>query len=118
MENRRRKGNRYEQMAAEYLTGLGYTIITHNYNCRIGEVDLVAWEGRYLVFVEVKYRADSRMGMPQESVSVSKQRTIVRVAEYYMMCNNISDITPVRFDVVAILGTECTVIKNAFEYRR
>lgn len=115
MENRRRKGTHYEQMAAEYLNELGYKIMEYNYNCRIGEVDLIAWDGDYLVFVEVKYRTDSRMGMPQEAVSAAKQRTIAMVASYYMMHNNIPDITPVRFDVVAILGNECSLIQNAFE---
>ena len=55
--NRRRTGTAYEIMAADYLKTQGYQIIKQNYRCRLGEIDLIARDGPYLVFVEVKYRA-------------------------------------------------------------
>ena len=115
MENKRSKGGHYEQLAAKYLSDRGYRIISHNYRCHAGEIDLIAQEGGYLVFIEVKYRADARWGMPQEAVSAVKQRTIARVAGHYMMNHHIPENTPVRFDVVAILGDQCQIIQNAFE---
>ena len=115
MENRRRKGTWYEQMAAKYLQDNGFKIVQKNYRCYAGEIDLIARDGSYLVFVEVKYRKNDRQGMPQEAVNHFKQHTIVKVAQHYMMMNHLDDQTPVRFDVVAILGDVCSLIQNAFE---
>lgn len=53
---------------AEYLKTQGYEILEKNYRCRIGEIDLIAKEGETLVFVEVKYRRDDKMGNPKEAV--------------------------------------------------
>ena len=58
--NRRETGSRYEKQAAVYLEQKGYEILEMNFRCRRGEIDLVARDGEYLVFVEVKYRADLR----------------------------------------------------------
>ena len=57
--NRRKVGAEYERYAAHFLEKQGYQIIEYNYCCRLGEIDIVARDGRYLVFVEVKYRSDS-----------------------------------------------------------
>lgn len=113
--NRRERGAYYEKKAAEYLEEQGYEILERNYRCRLGEIDLIAKEGEYLVFVEVKYRKNSAGGDPAEAVNFSKQRVISKVAAYYLMrergCLEIS----CRFDVVSILGEEISLIKNAFE---
>ena len=63
-KNRRREGTQYEQRAAGYLREQGYHIREMNYRCRMGEIDIVAEEGDYLVFVEVKYRSGCVGGMP------------------------------------------------------
>ena len=60
--NKREVGSCYEELAAVCLQKKGYRIIERNYRCRQGEVDLVCRHGRYLVFVEVKYRSTGRMG--------------------------------------------------------
>ena len=57
-------GNGYEQKAAEFLRREGYEILERNFRCRQGEIDLIAREGVYLVFVEVKYRRDGGSGAP------------------------------------------------------
>lgn len=116
MENRRRIGSEYERRAEEYLRTRGYRILCRNYRCRLGEIDLIAEEGGYLVFVEVKYRSDQRKGMPQEAVDFSKQQRICRVADYYRMLHGCGEDVACRFDVVAILGEEVTLFPNAFPY--
>lgn len=116
MKNKRETGSLYEKKAAEYLKQCGYQILTMNYRCRIGEIDIVARDGKYLVFVEVKYRTDAREGLPQEAVDYRKQRTICKAADYYCMTHGSYGNTPCRFDVAAVLGDTITLIKNAFAY--
>lgn len=111
--NKRKIGALYEQIASEYLKSMGYEMIQANYRCPSGEIDLIARDGAYLVFVEVKYRRSLRTGSPLEAVGVKKQQTIRRAAQWYLTENHLDDV-PVRFDVAGILGEEITVIKNAF----
>lgn len=115
-KNKRRVGFLQEQRAAAYLRDCGYTILAMNYRCRVGEIDIIACEGEYLCFVEVKYRSKSRTGRPQEAVTIKKQHTICRVADYYRMRQGISPARSMRFDVVAILGDEISLLRNAFSY--
>lgn len=111
--NKRQVGTEYEKLAAKYLQEQGYRIIACNYRCKVGEIDLVAQENNTYVFVEVKYRKDGRLGGPLEAVDYRKQNKIRMVCNWYLMEHHIMD-APVRFDVVGILGTEITLIKNAF----
>lgn len=113
-KNRRGIGTRYEQQAAAYLESQGYELIEHNYYCRQGEIDLVARDGIYLVFIEVKYRRTPVSGSAAESVNRAKQRRIYQCAEVYMKYHGIPFCSPVRFDVLAVDGNEITLIKNAF----
>jgi len=114
--NKRTVGTKFEQIAAEFLQKNGYEILEFNFRSRQGEIDLIAREEEYLVFVEVKYRSNLKSGMPQEAVDLKKQRIISKVATYYCMKNNCFDTVPTRFDVVAILEDEIKLLKNAFEY--
>lgn len=109
-------GKSREAEAAGYLRKQGYEILAQNYRCRIGELDIIAREGAYLVFVEVKYRADARYGYPQEAVDARKMARLRRTARYYLTERYRSgEAAPLcRFDVVAILGNELTLIRNAF----
>lgn len=116
MGNNRATGTVYEQLAQEYLRQRGYEILVCNYRCRFGEIDLIARENGYFVFVEVKYRKTPVAGMPVEAVNYYKQKNICKVAKYYMLKHGLTEQTPVRFDIVAVLGTEISVIQNAFEY--
>lgn len=115
MINKRKLGGEYEDRAAGYLESIGYKIIKKNYFCKAGEIDIVAKDGEYLSFIEVKYRANAASGFPEEAVDMKKAGRITRSALFYMNSENIPDNTPCRFDVVAILGDEISVIKNAFE---
>ena len=65
--NKREVGSCYEELAAVYLQKKGYRVLERNYRCRQGEVDLICTQGPCLVFVEVKYRTDGRMGGPLEA---------------------------------------------------
>lgn len=112
-KNRRKIGADYERMAGEYLEQLGYTVLEYNYRCRAGEIDLIARDGQYLVFCEVKYRADARAGSPLEAVDARKQQTIFRCAMFYLTVHHMQDI-PCRFDVIGIQGGQVAHIKNAF----
>ena len=105
----------YEKKAGAYLEECGYKILKYNFRCRMGEIDIIARDGEYLVFCEVKYRARSRLGHPSEAVGRRKQQVISRCAAYYLMSERASN-TPCRFDVVSIEGEAVTLIKNAFEY--
>ena len=116
--NKRQCGSEKEELAAAYLSGAGYLILEKNFRNRFGEIDIVAMEGRYLVFVEVKYRRDNRMGYPEEAVDRKKQRIICRVAEYYLIKNRKASDTPCRFDVVSIDGNEIRLYRNAFLFCR
>ncbi len=113
-QNNRKLGSLKEQEAKQYLESLGYEILEENFYAKSGEIDLIGREGEYLVFVEVKYRSTEKRGNPLEAVTFQKQNKIIRTAKYYMYKNRIPEYTPCRFDVVAILGKEMVLIKDAF----
>ena len=112
--NKRQVGTQYESMAVQYLTEAGYHILERNLRCRTGEIDIIAKDGAYLLVVEVKYRASAACGSALEAVDYRKQQSILRVAQYYMVSHGYGTQTNCRFDVVAIQGTEITLIQNAF----
>lgn len=112
--NKRQAGTRGELLAAEYLKGQGYRVLEHNFRCRTGEIDLIAEEGEYLCFVEVKYRAGTMCGLPTDAVTRQKQNKILRTAEYYLLTHGYAMDTSCRFDVVAVCGEQITLYRNAF----
>lgn len=115
MLNKRKIGILYEKQAGIYLEMLGYEILEYNYRCKAGEIDIVAKDGEYLVFCEVKYRRDERKGAPTEAVNLTKQKILSKCALYYITGKGLGDV-PCRFDVVGICGTQIELIKNAFDY--
>lgn len=119
MISSREKGNFGEDAAVNYLIGNGYTILDRNYRSRYGEIDIIAEDGGYIAFVEVKARKNFEMGLPCEAVNYHKQRQVIRMALMYIASKKISD-CPMRFDVVEIVGDGCEVryirlIKDAFQ---
>ena len=111
------KGHYYEQEAADYLISCGYQILEMNYRGRHGEIDLIAMDGEYLVFVEVKYRQSDYVQSPSEAVDGKKQRHISRTARQYMLGHKMSEDQLCRFDVVAFVQNQPVLYKNAFEYQ-
>lgn len=114
--NNRRLGEEKERFVCEWLEEHGYRILERNFRCRTGEIDIVAQEGGYLVFIEVKYRTDAAHGRPQEAVGRRKQRTVSRTALFYLKRYRCVETTPVRFDVVGVSGETVFLCKNAFDY--
>lgn len=112
--NRRKVGDSYEVMALEFLEHHGVTVIEKNFRNRYGEIDLVVQDQDYLVFVEVKFRANLKKGSPLEAVNQKKQIQIRKIARDYLYSHHLGENIPCRFDVVAILGEEISWIKNAF----
>jgi putative endonuclease len=107
-----------EELACHHLISKGYKVLLKNYECILGEIDLVAKEKGALVFVEVKTRSSAVMGHPAEAVTFQKRQQIVKAAKFYMKRYGINNV-PCRFDVVSIFlnqGREprVEVIENAF----
>jgi len=99
--NRRAKGSDGEALACEYLRLQGLQIVERNFRLHRGEIDIVAREGEYLVFCEVKCRESDECGRPEYALTEGKVRQIRKVAEAYLARNAIRD-QACRFDVVAI----------------
>lgn len=110
------KGYEYEKVAKNYLISNGYEILEVNFNCRFGEIDIIATKDRRLHFIEVKGRVNTDYGYPRESVTIPKQRRIIMAANYYFMIKG-SDDVPCQFDVIEIIieKKEINFIENAFQ---
>ncbi len=79
-----RLGEEGERAAKAFLLACGYRILHENYSTPLGEIDLIAQEGDVVVFVEVKARASRAFGPPQSSVTLAKQRQIVKAAGLFL----------------------------------
>jgi putative endonuclease len=98
----RRLGDRGERYAERYLRRRGMKIVARQERGAGGELDLVAVDGRTVVFVEVKTRRSLDGGHPLEAITPAKQRRIIRAALSYLQRHHLIDCA-VRFDVVAVL---------------
>ncbi len=123
--NRRRRsskplGPRGEEAAARHLKRLGYQVVARGVRMGSAEIDLVAVDGRTVVFVEVKTRESTEAGHPSEAVDVAKQRHLLRAAMTFLKSRGLMD-CPARFDVVAVTWPpdqrrpKIEHIPNAFE---
>ena len=93
-----------EAQTAEYLRKSGCKILGMNYRTRLGEIDVIASDGRYIRFVEVKLRKDSAMAEAREFVTPAKQRKVRTAAMYYLM-ENPTEKQP-RFDVMEVYAPQ------------
>lgn len=113
-------GRRGEDAAARFLRRLGYVIVARGHRDKIGEIDLIAVDGRTVVFVEVKTRTGELKGTPAEAVDEDKQRRLTRLAAAYMKRHDLLD-CKARFDIVAVTWPAASRqpriehIKDAFE---
>lgn len=94
-----------ESLGAEYLRKQGYVLRGANYRCRFGEIDLIALQGKTLVFVEVKLRKSADFALAMEAVTLKKQSRIKKAAAYYLGTLDREDLA-VRFDVIEIYAPE------------
>lgn len=113
-ENKRTTGSHYERKVAAFLQKRGFEILEMNFRCRSGEIDLIAQDGEYLVFVEVKYRSSGSAGSALEAIDARKTAQVRRVAEVYLYKKRYPENTRCRFDAAGVDGEKITYIKNAF----
>jgi putative endonuclease len=109
-------GRRSEIRAIDYLRSLGYRIVTSGYRCKTGEVDVIAWEGDVLVFVEVKARQNS--DPPEDAVGFKKQQRVIRAAQAYLSKHRLQEVQ-YRFDILAVSAPagsrpEFRLLRDAF----
>jgi putative endonuclease len=109
-------GRKSEILAIDYIRSLGYRVVASGYRTKVGEVDIIAWDGDVLVFIEVKARRSAEPG--EDSVGSGKQRRLIRAAEAYMSRHRLHE-KPFRFDIVAITSPpgaapEFRLLRDAF----
>ncbi len=107
-----------ERIACRYLMTLGFDILARRYNASRGELDLVAFEGSVLVFVEVKTRASREFGDPWVFVDWEKQQSLRLAADEFIARHDLGQYT-YRFDVIAVIAPgsreqEVALYRNAF----
>jgi putative endonuclease len=111
-------GDSAERLAQEHLELNGLNLITSNYQCRMGEIDLVMREGNFLVFIEVRYRKNNIFGSAAESVTRKKQQRLLATANHYLQNEELYQDNLCRFDVITVSGQynpQIEWIKNAFQ---
>ena len=101
MYERHETGKIGEDIAVRYLEKIGYKILDRNFECKQGEIDIIALDKEEIVFVEVKTRASALYGLPKEAVNIIKKKHIYKSAEFYTYLHNLED-SPIRIDVIEI----------------
>lgn len=94
-------GNVAEELAAKFLAGKNYKIIDRNFSIRGGEIDIIAKKDDFLVFIEVKARYSHKYGLPEESITFFKIKSLKKTALFYIQKIKWGD-KPFRFDLIAI----------------
>ena len=102
-----------EDKAVSYLKKQGFKIAERNYKNAFGEIDIIANDGEYTVFIEVKTRTNDDFGYPSEAVNFRKRQKYARIAKAYLVSKGLTD-SACRFDVVEIENGEINHIKDAF----
>ncbi len=112
------EGRLGERVACRYLLRHGFDVLARRYRGRWGEVDIIAFEGSTLVFVEVKTRASREFGDPSEFVDWEKQQSLKAVAADFISRHDLGDWS-YRFDIVTVIaparpGQQISLFRNAF----
>ncbi|QOJ23883.1 MAG: YraN family protein [Gammaproteobacteria bacterium] len=109
------KGSDAEQIAVSYLQRQNLALVTQNYRCRFGEIDLIMRDGATLVFIEVRMRSNATFGGAAASITPAKQAKLLRTARHYL--SQFTSEPPCRFDALLLSGNhgqEIEWIKDAF----
>jgi len=111
------KGRDGENMAKYFLLKKGFELVETNFKNKIGEIDLIMSDNDWLVFVEVKYKSDDRMGIPEEMIDKNKIWQVKRVAESFLVerKKDLKKFEKYRIDAVCILGEEIKHYENIDE---
>lgn len=120
--NENNAGLEAEKLAATFLTNHGLKLLTQNYHCRYGEIDLIMQDAKTLVFVEVKLRSSSHFGGAAASITPQKQQKLILAAQHYLQTQKIGDVS-CRFDAILMHSKilkntdlqQIEWIRNAFE---
>lgn len=117
--DRKQLGNLGEDLAADHLIGKGYRILYRNFRCRLGEIDLIAQNDEFLVFVEVKTRKGEQVD-PLISITRRKQKKLLDLARYFLAYKLKEEMKQPRFDVISVRleAAESRIehIENAFTF--
>jgi putative endonuclease len=117
LSNSKQIGQVAEEVACRFLQEQGLRLVTRNYSCKVGEIDLIMLDQKTLVFIEVRYRHNPHYGSSAETVTFAKQRKLTKTALYYLQRHATN--APCRFDVVALtqINPKPNIewIKNAFQ---
>lgn len=95
-------GKAGEEVALKYLKRKKFKIIKKGFRLYKGEIDVIAYDRKTLVFIEVKTRRNRSFGLPEESVTTAKQRQIKKIAQGFMAFNNLENVE-CRFDVISLI---------------
>lgn len=110
METTRAKGLHIEKLAANYLQQQHFSIYKTNFQCRYGEIDLIALHDDLLIFVEVRYRKNKSFGGASASVDQQKQQRIIHTAAEFLHQEPKMNNKDIRFDVIAVEGENAETI--------
>ena len=121
----RKKGDKIERFVERYLKNHGLQLVARNFNSRYGEIDLIMQDNtshkgtHYLVFIEVRYRANNRHGSGAESVNYQKQQKIIKTAHFFLQQEKKYQHLNCRFDVVSVTlehkSLSADWLKDAFQ---
>ena len=115
----RAEGMQGEALVARYLRERGYQLAAHGYRSRYGEIDLIAWDGDVLCFVEVKTRTNLDMALPREYVTPQKQNKLRKTARMFLAEKRLD--CRARFDVAEVYAehsfdeARIEYLENAFQ---
>lgn len=112
MSSTRRLGSEAEDLAANYLIALGYTVLSRRFKARAGELDIVVLDGEVIVFVEVKMRSSDFIPA-QEAVTLKKQQRIMRAAAEFLTKMELCE-REIRYDTVSVQEGRCEHFIDAF----
>lgn len=111
-------GKSGEDIAANYLTNIGYNVIERNFECWQGEIDIIALDKNEIVFIEVKTRRNRKYGLAVEAVNNNKKKHLWKAVEYYIYSRNLQK-EFIRIDVIEVYLNKDKVkinhIKKAIE---
>ena len=116
--NKREFGFQLESFAAKQLEQSGCQIVETNFQCKLGEIDIILRDKEALVFVEVRYRKQNNFGGASASVDRRKQKKLIKAASFYLQSKKLNNKFACRFDVFAVQGISNQLsynwIKDAF----
>lgn len=102
MDNKQSLGAKGEELAVNMILESGLKVVTRNYRCPVGEMDIVARDGKTLVFIEVRTRRSSYRGWGEESITRQKAQRLQAIASFFLIQKGHKTWPDIRFDVVAI----------------